>query len=49
MKKKYMKPEMEAIDIKTPSILCGSITDNGDTLNILLMAEEEFGDDETIN
>ena len=43
-----MKPEMEAIDIKTPSILCGSITQNENTLNILLLTDE-FGDDETIN
>ena len=43
-----MKPEMEAIDIKTPSILCGSITQNGDILNIVLLTDE-FGEDETIN
>lgn len=44
-----MKPEMETVDIKTPSILCGSITENENTLNILLLTEEEFGNDETIN
>ena len=49
MKKKYMKPEMEAINIKTQGILCGSsITQNGDCLNIVLIVDE-FEDNETIN
>ena len=49
MKKKYMKPEMEAIDIKPQGILCGSITQNETYLNIILMTDDEFGSDETIN
>lgn len=45
-----MKPEMEAIEIQTKGgLLCGSITQDGNNLNILLMAGEEFGDNETIN
>ena len=49
MKKKYMKPEMEAIDIKPQGILCGSINQENDVLNIILMTDDEFGSDETIN
>ena len=47
MKKKYMKPEMEIVEIKTQGILCGSITQNGDSLNVTL-TDDEFGENETI-
>jgi len=53
MKKKYTTPQMEAVDIKPQGILCGSITLDGNTVNINPFGNPfdpiEFEDDETIN
>ena len=49
MKKKYMKPTVEVVEIRKPSLLAGSITQNGDDLNVTLDSEYSFGDQETIN
>ena len=49
MKKKYIVPAMEMVDAEVNSILCGSITEAGDNLNVIIGGSDVFGDDETIN
>lgn len=54
MKKKYSTPQMEVVDIKPQGILCGSITLDGNNVNINPFGNSpfepiEFEDDETIN
>lgn len=48
MKKKYIAPTMDAIEMKSHSILCGSITEDDNSLKATF-DETEFGDNETIN
>lgn len=48
MKKTYFQPCMAIIELKMQPILTGSITPNGDNLNVTV-GEDTFGEDETIN
>jgi hypothetical protein len=49
MKKRYMKPNMKVVDVKPRSILCGSITPQGNNLRVTFSDDGDFGDDDTIN
>jgi len=46
MKKKYMKPTVEVVEIRKPSLLAGSITQDGDNLRVTFSDDGEFDDNE---
>ena len=48
MKKTYITPEIEIIEIRKPSLLAGSIIQDGDNLRVSF-SDEDFGEGETIN
>ena len=47
MKKKYMKPNMNVVDIKPRTLLSGSITEKDGSLKVKF-TDDSFDDDETI-
>ena len=49
MKKKYMKPTVEVVEIRKPSLLAGSITPSGDNLNVTFDDNEYDWGEEGIN
>ena len=51
MKKTYLQPAIEVINISSQQMLCGSITEVGDNLNIVISPEEPSGvfEDDVIN
>lgn len=49
MKKKYMKPTVEVVEIRKPSLLAGSITQSGDNLNVTFDDSEYDWGDQGIN
>lgn len=49
MKKTYIAPNMVIFRTELQHIICGSITEDGDNLNVTIDPDKTFGDDETIN
>ena len=49
MKKTYIAPNMVIFRTELQHIICGSITKDGDNLNVTIDPSEEFGSGETIN
>lgn len=49
MKKTYIAPNMVIFRTELQHIICGSITEEGDNLNVTIDSSEEFGIGETIN
>lgn len=48
MKKTYITPEIEIIEIRKPSLLAGSIIQKGDNLSVSF-SDDDFEEGETIN
>ena len=48
MKKKYINPTVKVVDIKPRTILCGSITQEGNNLKVTF-GSDEFEDGGEIN
>ena len=48
MKKTYMKPTTKVVELRKPTLLAGSITQEGNSLSVTF-TDDEFGDGETIN
>lgn len=50
MKKTYIQPTLHVVNIKEQQMICGSITGNGDNLNVTIDSGDEGSfDDNTIN
>ena len=49
MKKTYIAPNMVIFRTELQHIICGSITEDGDNLNVNINQDDEFGSGETIN
>ena len=49
MKKTYIAPNMVIFRTELQHIICGSITEDSDNLNVNINQDEQFGGGETIN
>ena len=43
MKKTYITPEQQVVVIGVQQMLCGSITKDGDNLNVVISSDEQSG------
>lgn len=49
MKKTYIAPNMVIFRTELQHIICGSITEEGDNLNVTIDSSDEFDKGQTIN
>ena len=49
MRKVYIAPAVQVVRMEMHQMICDSIQQNGDNLNVTINGDETFDDNETIN